>query len=477
MTRFALFITVGLTLASCASSRGRSPSRDSGPGSDAGGCAPSLTACGTACVDTRADPSHCGGCGLACPSGEVCGASMCAGSCPTGLTECGGRCVDTAVDPSNCGACDMACPMGELCMAGTCTLVCPGSEIECRGSCVDTNTDLSNCGRCGVICGSGEECATGTCVPTCAMGETLCGGVCTNTDTDRNHCGMCGQPCGMGETCSGGTCGAVCFSGMTGATWESVSATGSVRGFQAYVPSGEMYMYSGSGTSLVRLAIATGTWETRAAPPAALAGWGSPALSGGALWEIRAPSIYRYDPTANTWSTPRADVVMGMRDEQAMTVVDRDGALWGFNSSQQLIRYVPSTDTVSYFPTGVTTDTYETRLGYDELTHSIYFSGFNHASFYQFDIATSAVTPRAANPEGGLNDIFCTDSCGHAYAAGGTSGTTMFRYDSATDSWTRIPDFPVDHGINGSCSVHEDGWLYVEDIAGGATDMYRISLL
>jgi hypothetical protein len=54
-----------------------------------------------------ADFTGCGGCGDA-------------GSCGAGLTPCSGSCVDTATNPSNCGACGSACPTGQICNNGVC---------------------------------------------------------------------------------------------------------------------------------------------------------------------------------------------------------------------------------------------------------------------------------------------------------------------------------------------------------------------
>ena len=85
------------------------------------------------------------------------------------------------------------------------------------------------------------------------------------------------------------------------------------------------------------------------------------------------------------------------------------------------------------------------------------------------------MTSLAPNPEGQLNDIFCSDHAGHVYAAGGSGGGMFWQYDIASNAWHRIPDYPTDHGNNGSCSVREDGWLYAEP--GSLDTVYRIQLL
>jgi hypothetical protein len=263
------------------------------------------------------------------------------------------------------------------------------------------------------------------------------------------------------------------FTGATGTTWTTVTPGPSGRGLQAYVPMGETHMYAGSSTNFNAYDISATSWATLAAPPTSLAYWGSPALSDGYIWELRENQVVRYDPSAGTWSTVRTDL-HSSSDQQSMTVVDRDGNLWALNGLMELVEYDPVADTAAYHATSVTTSMYETRVGYDMLTHSIYFGGFGRPDLYRYDIATGVVTTLASHPESSLNDIFCSDNWGHLYAAGGSSGATLWQYDILTDTWARIPDYPTDHGNNGSCSVHQSGWLYIEP--GNLTTIYRIEL-
>jgi hypothetical protein len=301
-----------------------------------------------------------------------------------------------------------------------------------------------------------------------------CDGVCTNTEFDPANCGACGDACADDEACVEGDCVALAggFTGETGAAWALVSGGGDGHGLQAWVPAGERYLYAGASRTFQRRDLVAGSWAGLTAPPGDLAYWGSPALSGGALWEIRPPHIYRYAIATNTWSTVRSDIAGG--DDAAMTVTDRDGNLWSYISSDQLVRYNPTTNAVSYFAAPVGGDSYETRLGYDEPTHSIYYGGFGNNRLFRYDITAARQTELASHPEGMLNDIFCSDHSGHIYAAGSSSGTTIWQYTIATNTWRRIPDFPVDHGNNGSCGVLADGWLYME--TGEGRGVYRIAL-
>jgi hypothetical protein len=113
-------------------------------------------------------------------------------------------------------------------------------------------------------------------------------------------------------------------------------------------------------------------------------------------------------------------------------------------------------------------------VGYDRGTHSIYFGGFAAGYLYRYDITTGTTTELATHPEGFLNDIFCSDRSGHIYAAGGSGGSTLWQYDIATDVWAEIPEYPTDHGNNGSCTVSEEGYLYMEP--GDLSTLYRIPL-
>ena len=463
--------------------------RDAGPpdaghdagtdaGSDAGlRCSSALTACDGTCVNLRTDSANCGLCGHACAGMETCLASMCTLSCTGSLVACGGECVNLLSDPNNCGACGRVCPPATAaCVLASCTIACGAGFTPCSGSCVDLASDDANCGACGRACDAMHECNGSVCTIICGAGLTACGATCVDTTTDSTNCGGCGRRCRGGGTCAASVCsgGAPGFSGATGTTWELVPpSTLGTRGLMAWVPLGYPTIYVGNGGSFGSYTPATMAWATLAGPPpgSSLAGWGSPALSNDAIWEVLSSTVVRYDPATGLWSTPRSDVTGG--DNASMTVADDAGNLWAYNGAGELVRYDPVADTLSYYPAAATSP-YETRLGYDSDTNSIYYGGFASSSLSRFDIASGTVTTLTPIPEGGLNDIFCSDHTGHIYAAGDFSGMTMWQYTIATDTWARIPDWPIDHGNNGSCAVAEDGWLYVEP--GTTSTVYRLEL-
>ena len=142
------------------------------PGGGRGAC------CGGACqsLDFGSDASHCGGCGVACPSGSVCTQGTCGVSCDpacaAGAPTCGacpaGRACGTRPDDKGCvGASCHAC-LNESCggIADGLPCVLPGLPLGaggtcCGGACVDTTGDPGHCGGCGIRCCG--QCQAGTC--------------------------------------------------------------------------------------------------------------------------------------------------------------------------------------------------------------------------------------------------------------------------------------------------------------------------
>ena len=98
---------------------------DGGGGDSGNGCSPYENVCNGVCTSTS-DPKNCGGCGVTCPSTQVCSAGGCADNCLIGLSKCNGTCVDFAVDNNNCGSCGHACPPTQGCVEGT----CQGGEVS-----------------------------------------------------------------------------------------------------------------------------------------------------------------------------------------------------------------------------------------------------------------------------------------------------------------------------------------------------------
>jgi hypothetical protein len=168
-------------------------------------CPDSLpTLCGTECVNTQSNPSHCGACNNACPPNQLCVSGSC--QCQPGLTLCGSECVNTASDSRHCGVCNNPCPSGMTCTMSTC--VCSGGLTQCGNECVDVRTSMLHCGSCNHPCLAEQTCVNGSC--TCPTGTELCNDECVDYTTDPRHCGSCNHPCPSGQNCSAGECTTVC---------------------------------------------------------------------------------------------------------------------------------------------------------------------------------------------------------------------------------------------------------------------------
>ncbi|MBL8604868.1 MAG: hypothetical protein JNK72_23270 [Myxococcales bacterium] len=179
-------------------------------------CPPGQMACTGQCVTLATSRNHCGRCGNACTATQRCTGGTCVElDCPSGTRRCGERCIDVTSDASNCGACGTVCASPSFCLLGTCTTQCPTDRTACGGRCVDVQTDPAACGNCMTACAAGQVCVRGMCALTCPTGSVVCTNRCVETSTDRANCGACGTACGAGELCAGGRCVAACASSQT----------------------------------------------------------------------------------------------------------------------------------------------------------------------------------------------------------------------------------------------------------------------
>src|SRR5690606_15689280 len=55
-----------------------------------------------------------------CGGGQVCSMGACQATCAASLTLCSAACVDTRSDPTHCGGCGATCGAAEACLSGTC---------------------------------------------------------------------------------------------------------------------------------------------------------------------------------------------------------------------------------------------------------------------------------------------------------------------------------------------------------------------
>lgn len=132
-------------------------------------------------------------------------------SCERGYTACSAACVNTFSHPLHCGGCGLACPTGMRCQRGACVDRCSEPYSACDRSCVTIYEDDQHCGACNKICGEGEHCDNGVC-NACATGKSFCylpathSFRCMNLKSDPLNCGSCGKSCTRGQPCENGLC-------------------------------------------------------------------------------------------------------------------------------------------------------------------------------------------------------------------------------------------------------------------------------
>ncbi len=108
-----------------------------------GSCASTCTGllCSGACVDPASSSTHCGACGNAC-SGRPNSMGQCVGgacrlTCTPGFGDCDGNLAtgcetNGLTNPSHCGGCGLACAAGQTCVAGVCMGGGGGDAASCR---------------------------------------------------------------------------------------------------------------------------------------------------------------------------------------------------------------------------------------------------------------------------------------------------------------------------------------------------------
>lgn len=271
-------------------------------------------------------------------------------------------------------------------------------------------------------------------------------------------------------------------------TWQEIGSGGGVQypGFSDCSPGVfEFFALTGATGSTRSFAVfdestgpASGTWMTLADPGLGVSGLcASPALVGTSLFLINGTSVWTGDGSTGTfaWRTLATGVSMTTNSQTA-----HDAATYIYAVSDDDRIVVWDGSTVAYLPFGMSPPATYARIVYNSTTQRLYVApNFATAALYEVYPFPGTGTPPprslAPIPEPRFTATFCGDAgYEYLYAAGGTTGTRIWRYDIAADVWQPLaPPLPFDHDSVGACTVTYDGWLYVTD---NGANMARIQL-
>ena len=177
--------------------------RAAGPGLLGGACTVSCGAGTTNCSGLprpQTDNGNCGGCGVSCPSGQVCSAGVCAVSCARGHHQLLGRLPRPPDRPSaNCGTCGRLRGRGQICTAGSCVVSCrrPDRLLGRLPRHPDRQRQLRHV---RARLPSGQVCSSGTARAGVAAAASPTARRLPRPATDDANCGMCGAPAPPGRS-------------------------------------------------------------------------------------------------------------------------------------------------------------------------------------------------------------------------------------------------------------------------------------
>lgn len=428
------------------------------------------------CVPAGGDGDAGGPCRHAsdCSFGSSCVAGTCVANVRcTSSRSCAGLVCN--VDWALCVECssDVDCGAAAHCRAGVCEAdVACTSDRECSGMREVCDRAAAVCVECGTdadcvfprICGADHACSFSNVdagLPTDAGSDDA--GT-HDVGLDASTIDAASLPDGGADAGMGVDVGVVVLPG----DWELVGGGGGVHypGYSDSSP-GILSFYAlsgGSASTFAELDTTTGTWS--ALTPLVLgteADFASPAWVGSNLVLINGTSVYVRDSVLGppAWRTLLTGVAQTTRSQTTHEGGTRSYAL---ADDGRIVIFDGST--VSYQTFGMSPPATIARLAWSEASHRLYVApNLATPDLYEVTPFTGPIRPLAPIPEPRFTPTFCGDlpGYGYLYAAGGNTGTTIWRYDIAADAWRPLPALPFDHDANGSCTVSSDGWLYVTD--------------
>ncbi|MBK7400022.1 MAG: hypothetical protein IPJ34_28165 [Myxococcales bacterium] len=376
-----------------------------------------------------------------------------------------------AITLGNAAGCSSSSPAAPACVAGTtqaCLCVGGGTGVQ---SCKDDGSGYGIC-DCGADTGPKD---TGT----DSSAETSLDS--TTPDADATTSETAGETSADATTDGATDSGGGKFTGATAASWESRKGDlGGPTGFSEYTSAGVGYFfatYANSGGAMARYDIATDSWTPVLKNPWGIENYKGLGWSGGFLYQAKDNYMYRYTIASDSW----ANVASALPGTFSSMHAHDDGTklyTLASDGTNRLVVFDTATSLVTY-TTGPTGTVYHPRLAWDGLTKALYIApSADLTLLWSYTPATGAIAARAVIPETTMGRAFCSDRAGHIYATGDNSSAfssnVVWQYDTAANTWKKVPDLPFVHGSNGACTVTDDGWLYV---ANGIDKLARLKLL
>ncbi|WP_434381931.1 hypothetical protein [Melittangium boletus] len=203
-----------------------------------------VTLCENACVNTTNNPVHCGGCGKACVTGEVCTGGACIATCQIdgqrifeGTLNAANACERCAPATSTTAWTPLAdgtsCASGQICVSGACGAQCLIDGVAHAEGAVNPANACERCAPAtsttawtpladGTSCASGQICVSGACGAQCLIDGVAHAEGAVNP---ANACERCapatsttawtplaeGTSCASGQICVSGACSAQCL--------------------------------------------------------------------------------------------------------------------------------------------------------------------------------------------------------------------------------------------------------------------------
>jgi hypothetical protein len=251
--------------------------------------------------------------------------------------------------------------------------------------------------------------------------------------------------------------------------WEVLTVPDMYASFSDFTPQGESVLFGGYSTFYEYVFPTTGNpngvVNNLAAFPNSIDYYSSFAWYDGYLYTAQSSSIYRYNISGNSWTTPQSGLGYGGFSMSQSTADDNGFVYAGTDDGNHLLKYNTSLNTVQYINTPTTFPASEPRAAWDSQTQRVYLSDYEYTYLYAFNPADNSFTPLTPFPNSdGVSDAFCSDRRGHIFTTNGSgSGNEVWKYTASTDSWAQILSLPFAPGSSAVCTVSADGYLYIGD--------------